>query len=175
MAKTALISILCEDRTGLIAAITGRLFDLGANLGDTTFAVLGTGAEFTTVCEVPEDLSLGQVEDELKDLPELRDARLTVSDFSFKPVHGPSGHITHRIEITGPDSPGLIARLSEAFVGYGANIVRMNSERVPGSGGINYTTRIAVSIPPGKEQACLATVGNTAAELKLACRWDKVG
>ncbi|HEV8629972.1 MAG TPA: ACT domain-containing protein, partial [Thermoanaerobaculia bacterium] len=175
MAKTALISILCEDRTGLIAAITGRLFDLGANLGDTTFAVLGTGAEFTTVCEVPEDLSLGQVEDELKDLAELRDARLTVTDFSFKPVHGPSGHITHRIEITGPDSPGLIARLSEAFVGYGANIVRMNSERVPGSGGINYTTRIAVSIPPGKEPACLATVGNTAAELKLSCRWDKAG
>ena len=116
----------------------------------------------------------GEVEDELKDLPELRDARLTVSDFRSSPCMAP-GHITHRIEITGPDSPGLIARLSEAFVGYGANIVRMNSERVPGSGGVNYTTRIAVSIPPGKEQACLATVGNTAAELKLACRWDKAG
>jgi glycine cleavage system transcriptional repressor len=175
MAKTALISILCEDRTGLIAAITGRLFDLGANLGDTTFAVLGTGAEFTSVCEVPESLSLGQVEDELKGLPELRDAKLTVTAFSYKPVHGPSGHITHRIEIVGPDSPGLIARLSEAFGDYGANIVRLNSERVPGTGGVSYATRIAVSIPPGKEQACLATVGNTAAELKLTCRWDKAG
>src|SRR5262249_11333693 len=175
MAKTALISILCEDRTGLIAAITGRLFDLGVNLGDTTFAVLGTGAEFTTVSEVPDILSLRQGEDELKDLAELRDAKLTVSDCSFKPVHGPSGYITPRIEIVGPDSPGLIARLSEAIVGYGANIVRLNSERVPGSGGINYATRIAVSIPSGKEQACLATVGNTAAELKLTSRWDKAG
>jgi glycine cleavage system transcriptional repressor len=175
MPKTALVSIICEDRTGLVAAIAGRLFDLGANLSDTTFAVLGTGAEFTSVCEVPDSLSLGQLEDELRDLPGLRDAKLSVSPFSYKPVHGPSGHITHRIEIVGPDSPGLIARLSEAFVGYGANIVRLNSERIPGSGGVDYATRIAVSIPPGREQACLATVGNTAAELKLTCRWDKVG
>jgi len=175
MAKTALVSILCEDRTGLIAAITGRLFDLGVNLGDTTFAVLGTGAEFTTVCELPDSLALGEIESALNDLPELRDAKLTVAPFSFKPVHGPSGHITHRIEIVGPDSPGLVARVSEAFGDYGANIVRLNSERVPGSGGVSYATRIAVSIPPGKEQACLATVGNTAAELKLTCRWDKAG
>lgn len=175
MATTALISILCEDRTGLIASISGRLFDLGANLGDTTFAVLGSGAEFTSVCEVPEGVSLGQVEHELRALPELRDAKLSVSPFSYKETHGPSAQISHRIEIVGPDSPGLVARLAEAFVGYGANIVRLNSKRVPGSGGANYATRIAVSIPAGKEQACLATVGNTAAELKLTCRWDKAG
>ena len=176
MAKTALISILCEDRTGLIAAITGRLFDLGANLGDTTFAVLGTGAEFTTVCEVPEDLSLGQVEDELKDLPELRDARLTVSDFSFKPVHGPSGHITHRIEITGPDSPGLIARLSEAFVGYGANY-RAHELRARARQRRCQLHDAHRGLDPARQGAGLSRhrSGNTAAELKLACRWDKAG
>jgi glycine cleavage system transcriptional repressor len=127
------------------------------------------------VCEVPAGVSLGQVEDELRRLSELRGAKLSVSPFSYEPTHGPSAQITHRIEIVGPDSPGLIARLSEAFVGYGANIVRLNSKRIAGRGGVDYATRIAVSIPSGKEQVCLATVGNTAAELKLTCRWDKAG
>jgi glycine cleavage system transcriptional repressor len=172
MAKSALISIICEDRTGLIAAITGRLFDLGVNLGDTTFAVLGTGAEFTTLCEIPDELSLGVVEDELRELPELDDAKLTVSPLAFQATHAPSGKITHRIEIVGDDSPGLIARLSEVFGDYGANIVRLNSERIPGAGGARYATRIAVSIPKDKEQACLATVGNTAAQMSLTCRWE---
>jgi len=53
MDTVALISVLCEDNPGLIAAITGRLYDIGANLGDTTFAVLGGAAEFTGVCELP--------------------------------------------------------------------------------------------------------------------------
>jgi glycine cleavage system transcriptional repressor len=172
MAMTALISIICEDRTGLIAAITGRLFDLGVNLADTTFAVLGSGCEFTTVCELPDSLSLETTDKELRSLEALKDATLSVTAFHFRPVHGPSGRITHRIEIVGDDSPGLVARLSEVFVNFGANIVRLNSERIPGTGGVKYVTRIAVWIPEGKAPACLATVANTAAQLQLTCRWD---
>jgi glycine cleavage system transcriptional repressor len=174
MARTALVSIICEDHIGLIAEVSGRLFDLGADLGDTTFAVLGTAAEFTLVCELPESLQLAEVEHELRRLPLLEGAKLTVAPFAYGAVHGPAGRITHRIEIIGPDSPGLIARISEAFVGYGANIVRLNSERVPGTGGAKYATRIAVSIPQDTRQACLATVANTAAELRLTCRWEDV-
>ena len=40
---TVLITIFCHDRTGLVSAITGRLFEIGANLGDTSFAMLGGG------------------------------------------------------------------------------------------------------------------------------------
>ncbi len=57
MDGTALISILCPDRAGLVAAIAGHLFDLGVNLRDTSFAVLGQGAEFTAVCVSPLFLS----------------------------------------------------------------------------------------------------------------------
>ena len=176
MAETALVSIICEDYTGLIAEVTGHLFDLGVNLGDTTFAVLGGAAEFTSVCEVPRGLDLASVEKDLRTLAGLARqtrAKITVTPFGFSVVHGESARITHRIEITGEDSPGLIARLSEVFVGYGANIVRLNSERVPGGGGRGdrYVSRLAVSIPPEKTQACLATVANTAAELHHSCHW----
>ena len=37
MTKTALISVLCPDRVGVVAAMTGQIFDLGGNLGDTKF------------------------------------------------------------------------------------------------------------------------------------------
>ena len=66
--NTALISILCEDRAGLIADVTGRLYDLGINLGDTTFAVLGGGAKLTVVAKLPSDISIADVEDELRSI-----------------------------------------------------------------------------------------------------------
>jgi glycine cleavage system transcriptional repressor len=173
MTTVALVSVLCEDNRGLIAAITGRLFDIGANLGDTTFAVLGSAAEFNAVCELPDGLSLAAVETELAQLPSLAKARISVTPFGYQPVHAEQAHITHRIEITGKDSPGLVARLSEVFLQFGANIVRLNSERLPGAGDAHYMLRMAVFIPVGKEATCLATVANTAAQLALTCWWEE--
>jgi glycine cleavage system transcriptional repressor len=173
MPNIALVSVLCQDHPGLIAAIAGRLFDIGANLGDTTFAVLGGAAEFNSVCEFPDDVPLTSVEKELGRVEELAGAKISVTAFGYEPVHAEQAHITHRIEITGTDSPGLIARLSEVFVQFGANIVRLNSERLPGAGDAHYMLRMAVFIPTGKAGTCLATVANTAAQLALTCRWEK--
>ena len=41
--------ILAPDRVGLVSEVADHLFEACVNLGDTTFAVLGTGAEFTVV------------------------------------------------------------------------------------------------------------------------------
>jgi glycine cleavage system transcriptional repressor len=173
--STALISIICEDRPGLIAAVTGLLFDLEINLADTTFAVLGGGAEFTLVAKLPQRLTLGELERELAGLPQIKDAKLTVTPFSYRESHGESARITHRIEITGDDSPGLIARLSEAFGAFGANIVRLNSESVPGASGARFLLRMAIWVPEDKAAACLATVANTAGQMNLKCQWQAAG
>ena len=58
MSTTVLVSIIGPDRVGLVSAVTSRLFDLGADLGDTSFAVLGGGAEFTAICEFPGGMEL---------------------------------------------------------------------------------------------------------------------
>jgi len=175
MAKTALISILCPDRVGLVAAISGRLFDLGGNLSDTTFAVLGGAAEFTSICEFPAGVEHAAVAADLGALPELADADIAVRPFGMASVHGPSGHITHHITVSGGDRPGLVARLCEVFVQFKANIVRLNAERTQGDGGeTQYAVIASVWIPEGRAPSCLATIDNTAGEMGLSCRWEKI-
>ncbi|HVO05056.1 MAG TPA: ACT domain-containing protein [Candidatus Cybelea sp.] len=173
--STALVSIICEDHAGLIAEVTGRLYDLGINLGDTTFAVLGGGAEFTLVAKLPSNVTLADLERELKSLPDLKGATLSVTAFSYRESHDEHARITHRIEIVGDDSPGLVARLSEAFRQFGANIVRLNSESVPGASGARFLLRMAVWVPADKAAACMATVANTAGQMNLKCQWQQVG
>ena len=169
--STVLISIFCPDRTGLIAAIAGRLFEVGANLGDSSFAMLGSGAEFTSVCEIPRDLSAAEIEADLASLPVLAGARISVRPFELEAAQGPLGRITHRVTVSGGDRPGLVARLSEVFGEFQANIVRMDAQRIPEQG--VYVTRFSVSIPH-RVQACLATIGNTAGELNLSCHVEEV-
>ncbi len=158
----------------MIAAVTGRLYDLGVNLGDTTFAVLGGGAEFTLVAKLPREIEIAEVERELRELPILANARMTVTPFDYRETHDETAHITHRVKISGDDSPGLIARLSEAIAKFGANIVRLNAESVPSEGGARFVLRMAIWVPEAKQAACMATIANTASQMNLSCRWHQV-
>ncbi len=163
----ALGSILAPVRVGLAAEIADHLFDAGVNLGDTTFAVLGTGAEFTAVCELPSELTLEALEQELVQLPSLASAQVRVVPYMFDPRPDETGKVTHRITISGGDQLGLVARLSHVFAQYQANIVRLEARKLPNAEGGLYVTRFAVAIPPDRTSACLATVGNTAGSLGL--------
>ena len=116
MAMATKVSISVADRPGIVAAVAGRLFDLGANLGDTSFAVLGTGCEFTTVCDLPDEVSADMVVSQLTGLEELAGAEVEVPPFTLDPQAGPTGQVSHRIVVDGGDRPGLIARLCEVFV-----------------------------------------------------------
>lgn len=174
MSHNLLVTLFCPDRTGLVAAVTGQLFDMGLNLGDTTFAVLGTGAEFTAVCETPDDVSVSDVETALKSLPETQGARVEVRPFGLDPVADPSGRITHRVYVRGGDRPGLVARMAEVFGQYDANIVRMSAEHMPDLAGGQYVVRFDINIPAGAVERCLNTAANTAGELHLTCHVEGV-
>ena len=165
MTDTALVSIFGPDRVGLISAVAGRLFDLGINLGDTTFAVLGEGAEFVAICHLPAGITLETLQTELASLRELADSRVEITPFEMDPIQRASARITHRIVCEGPDQPGLLARLSEALSDFSANIVRINAKQTRGGRHRHYEIRFAVYIPSDKQTACLATLGNTANQL----------
>jgi len=163
----AFVSILAQDRVGLVAEIADHLFEAGVNLGDTTFAVLGTGAEFSAVCELPDGLPLETLEQDLVQLPALAAAQVRVVPYMFEPRPDQTGKVTHRITISGGDQLGLVARLSHVFAQYQANIVHLEARKLPDAEGGLYVTRLAVAIPPDRTSACLATVGNTAGSLGL--------
>lgn len=172
--QLAYVSMTGPDQVGLISAVTARLFDLGANLADTNFAVLGTGFEFNAVCDLPGDIGLDAVSAELRSLPQLAGAEVSVTPFVHAVTQAENARITHVIDVVGGDRPGLIARLAEAFQDYDANIVRMNSTRIPGSGDdAEYVTRFEVYIPP-RAAACLAAIDNTARQLSCTCAWQAV-
>lgn len=175
MAKTYRLSLTCADRSGLVAAVTGRLFDLGGNLGDTTFAVYGSAAEFTTLVSVPDTVTPTVIEEELAALPEAPDAEIVIEPFDRPTAHGPMGRASHVITVSGGDQPGLIARISEVFGEFDANIVHLEAELDPGpEPGGHYSTRFSVALAPATANKCLATVANTAENMNLSCHWEVV-
>src|SRR5579863_5632508 len=128
----ALVSILCRDQVGLVAAVADHLFSHGVNLRDTTFASLGQGAEFTSIVELPDGLDPASLWDGLALLPELEGAEIRVTAYAFDP------------------QPGPIARLADIFAQNGANIVRLDAQKLPEAEGGRYVTRFLVWLPAAR-------------------------
>lgn len=169
MTHAALVSVFAPDQRGLVSGIAGLIFDLGGDLGDATFAVLGEGAEFATVCELPDEISIDELKDRLSGLPSLAGADITVARFPLGTRRGETAKITHRVEISGRDRPGVLARIAELLSEYEANIVRLESQRTDSAGEGLYVMRMALSIPVTRAPTCLAALSNTAAEMRLEC------
>ena len=170
-ANLAIVSSHGPDKVGIIAAITGHLFSLGANLRDVSFASLGNKAEFSALCELPADVSADDLQPALAALPDLAGARVAVLSYGFDAPNPVLPYrVTHRIRIGGGDQPGLIARLSEIVSQHHGNIVRLDAHSQPDhADGPRYAIRMAVALPPDYADTCLNALANTAESLGLAC------
>ncbi|MEP3248338.1 MAG: amino acid-binding protein [Sneathiella sp.] len=170
----ALLSVYSHDRVGLISEVTSHLFDRGINLGDTSFAILGKGGEFTSIIHIPEDQPENILVRELQSIEGLEEAEIDIKRFSLRNAQTPPTQITHRIKCEGEDQPGLLARLSEVFIDFDANIVRLKSDQMETAAGTRYITRFSVNIPKERATNCLAALGNTAEGLGQALSFEEV-
>ncbi len=170
--KHYLLSIFCADRHGLIAAVTGTLFDLGINIGDSNFSILGQGAKYTAVCALPKSLSQETLQEQLQQLPQLSEAKISLTPYEPSPKPASNANITHHITLQGRDQPGLVTRLTEVFSEFEANIVHLNTKSFPQADVDHYLIRIAAFLPTERASACLATIENTASSMQVSCEWE---
>ncbi|MBX3273815.1 MAG: ACT domain-containing protein [Sandaracinaceae bacterium] len=173
MAKHLRIHVSCPDDRGLLAAVAGRLYELGGDLGDASFAVLGEEASLTCVCALPDALEEAEVERALRALPALEAAEVAVRPFRLGHVHAQSGRATHVVRMRGLDRPGLLARLAEGFAELGANVVRFDAEHDERGEAGEYAMRFEVWIPAGREEAVLANASNAAESIGLRFAADR--
>ena len=162
---TALLSIFSKDRVGLISLVTGHLFDRGINLGDTSFVRLGDGGKISSIIEIPADVTEDTLKEELLSLPGLAEADIDLRPLRSVNATTPPVEATHDILCEGQDQPGLLARLSEVFNDFDANIVRLESDQVVTESGTKFVTTLSVNIPDRRAANCLATLANTAESL----------
>lgn len=159
------LKVACSDRKGLVSALAGRLFELGINLGDTSFATLAETAEFSALAELPAGLDPELLVSDLTRLPELSGAEIEATRVTPGKPRADAINLTHRITCLGPDQPGLLARLTEVLVGHDANIASLHATQFEHPRGELFRIRLAVAIPQLRTTSCLSTLANVAQQL----------
>jgi glycine cleavage system transcriptional repressor len=160
------------DRPGIVAALTGALYDLGCNIEDADSSVLRGVFAVTLVVAAPEGLDGPAVAQAAESALGAIDA--TVSVRAVDEDHGNPAHATHRMQAHGADRPGIVALLSRLLADRGINMTSFSShasdDDVPVA-----TLEAEVHVPPGVDAADLAgDLIETATDLGLEVTFEHI-
>lgn len=119
-----MLTLIGEDKPGIVAGVTRALYDLGVNLGETS--MLRLGGNFTIMMMV----SAGQSEDQLRALlePVLHAQGMCLH---VDPIQAHlHQHLVPNIQVTvsGADRAGIVAQVTEALATAGFNILDLESD-----------------------------------------------
>ena len=119
-----MLTLVGEDRPGIVAAITAALFDRGMCLGEAS--MLRLGGNFSMLIMVSGAKGAGEVETVVR--PIAQDMRLHVHvDRISGGLHRhmvPNLHVT----VTGADRAGIVAQVTGALAAVGFNILDLASD-----------------------------------------------
>lgn len=126
----AAVTVVGNDRPGIVAAVTRVLFEAGCNLEDATSTILSGHFSMVLIVGLPPGLSAREIEEGLAAVASEQDLVITVRD--VHEAHLAVSEPTHVISVYGGDRPGIVYRVAEHLSSSGVNITDLSS-RVIGS------------------------------------------
>jgi glycine cleavage system transcriptional repressor len=123
------VTVVGQDRPGIVADVTGALADLHGNLEDSTMTLLR--GHFAMVLLVHSGAGASTIEAALHPLcvggSLVINARV-LGDPALSEVSGPS----YALRVHGADRPGIVATVTAVVARHGANIVDLGTRLVDG-------------------------------------------
>lgn len=132
MEKTGLaaVTVIGDDRPGIVSAVTRVLFQLGCNLQDATSTILSGHFAMMLIVGLPQDVDPARIEAALVQVG--RDSNLVITARPVQETHLAVDQPTHLISVYGGDRPGIVYRVTEHLSGRGASAGDVGLWRHPG-------------------------------------------
>ena len=141
------VTVIGNDRPGIVAAVTRALFDVGCNLEDISSTILRGHFSMTLISDCPGGADPAAVEERLSSVA--ADLNLVVTARAVEET--PSGFEapTHMVSVYGADKPGIVYRVTDALSRLGVNITDLNSRLIGEDSDPVYALQIEVLAPAG--------------------------
>lgn len=154
------VTAIGRDRPGIVAAISGALFELGGNIEDSQMSILRGHFAVMLIVGLSGETDPGRLEGRLKEVAqELNLEAVTVS--ALDDVAGPLARPSHVLSVYGADRPGIVHGVASALAQLGVNITNLETRLSGGPGSPLYVMLLEVSLgdtPSEDVDAALAEV-----------------
>jgi glycine cleavage system transcriptional repressor len=150
------LSAVGADRTGIVAAVSKVLVDLGCNLEDSTMAILQGYFAILLVIAAESDIGAADIEQALAPVAERLDLVLTVRPLPDRGEVVPTSEVVPwTISVHGADRTGMAHGVTSALEAVGGNVVDLSTHLVGDPGAPLYVMTLRVTLPatPDPEEA----------------------
>lgn len=163
MARYVLLTAAGRDRPGIVAAVSGVLFEKGCNIEDSTMARLGGEFAIMLMVRLSEGLTREGLEADLGPIGQRFGLMMQLSDVPAERAVE-SGPATPRyiVHVYGADKKGIVAGVTRHLADRGANIANLTTQVIRHEQPL-YVMLIEVELPadldPGQLGEELAELG----------------
>jgi glycine cleavage system transcriptional repressor len=119
------VTVIGDDRPGIVGAVTRVLFDSGCNLEDISSTILRGHFSMMLIVRTPPDLAASSLEEQISAAATEHGLVVTVRPVSDAPLHIPPP--THMVSVYGADRPGIVFRVADTLAEGGVNITDLTS------------------------------------------------
>ena len=142
---TLVLTVLGDDRPGLVDALSGLISDHGGSWERSQMSRLG--GKFAGIVQiVVPDAQVDELQDALSALEADGALHVTVSGAGVEPE---GGRRHYAVSLVGTDQPGLVHAISSALAAAGASIEELDTEitEAPMSGGPLFEAFASFTLP----------------------------
>lgn len=124
MSNRHMLTLVGQDKPGIVAALTSALFDAGASLGEASMMRLGDNFTVMVVVEYPNGEA--RLHEILRPVADRLGLHLHIDPCDGRTRGHPVPDV--RISVFGADRPGIVAQVTLALAGTGFNILDLESD-----------------------------------------------
>ncbi|MCU1489333.1 MAG: amino acid-binding protein [Acidimicrobiaceae bacterium] len=157
------------DRPGIVAAVTGALASIGANLEDSRMTILGGQFSIMLVLDAPSVADASLLEEALAPASTELDLLIAVRPL-VESAHLDAGGEMAVVSVHGADHPGIVSRMAGEVAAAGGNVVDLATRVVGEPEMPGYVMVLTVALAPGSTLESLSErLAQAAAELQVHC------
>ena len=170
------IFVLGTDKVGIVADITKALYELGANINDSSHTIIGNQFAMLLLISVNPNCTQDKVQDAFKEVISKKELTVhthSLKDEDIKRPHSEPGQLCV-IHLYGADKPGIVYQVTNLLARTSVNITDLSTRRFGSEENPIYIMYLEAEVPPtvdtrklGKELNDIATKLNVEIKYEL--------
>jgi glycine cleavage system transcriptional repressor len=149
VSKRYVITLTAANRTGILAAVTTALAELGGDIHEASLSVIQQFFSIILAADFPDRRDAEVIKSHLEGVCRPFGVEVILKDPALEPLQQapPQGTETYLLTLTGHDTPGVMARISARLAREQIDITDLHGVRRDGDRSFVMTLKLAV--PPG--------------------------